>query len=128
MVLNHQSGDWSIAVGAVLTRHFARYCSQNMTHLEIYQPTLSRVWHVGALSSVGSNHTKHIRTLPTWYNLTLLEKDGSISLIPGFHDWYGFSCTFLNRKPGCSGSVTGKYFPLKHRFDRHFIPNISRHN
>ena len=50
-----KEADWSIALGEAL----AHVPSLGMHNVMVYQPTLSRVWHIGSKSAVGNHHNRY---------------------------------------------------------------------
>ena len=63
-------------------------------HVHIIQPTLSRVWHIGVLSQVGSQHESNAYkwpSSPSWELVnTLMQKPSDGVLLTGMHDVFGF--------------------------------------
>ncbi len=67
-------------------------------HIHVIQPTLSRVWHVGRTSQVGSVHESSYYqwpTVPVWdafmgMNSSLLGDPAEAVLLPGMRDTFGF--------------------------------------
>lgn len=105
-ILEHPDNDWSGAVAESLVQLYQRFkyrdpeCHElNGFHksqqVEVYQPTLSRVWHIGRVSTVGSSHK--VEDTPPWAGERLLDKMFKATLLQGRHDWFGFPCEYKHR-------------------------------
>jgi hypothetical protein len=131
-ILDHGSGDWSVAVASCLVR-FATTKGRGSCELrgftkhyqiQVFQPSLSRVWHIGVKSSVGSDHSKSVQSKPTWINQHLLHKGDNLTQIKGRYDWFGFPCGHNGRdQTKCQGQFASM-FPFRWRHSVNFTPTL----
>ena len=58
--------------------------------MELVQPTLSRVWHIGQRSSIGEDGDWEVAHNPPWQGRSL--SNFSWTMKPGLHDYHGVFC------------------------------------
>jgi hypothetical protein len=114
--------DWAESLALALcnqaiSRHYPRelISFHRCNHIHIIQPTLSRVWHIGVLSQVGSHHESNAYrwpTSPSWALVnTLMQKQSDGVLLTGMHDVLGFRTSEWKNELDSSSAK----FPLHHR-------------
>ena len=131
--LKNRHNDWAMAVAECLWQFpknlSVKQCELSgflkTSQIETYQPSLSRVWHIGRNSTVGSSHSTHVQARPPWSDQRLLGKENiteNITVAIGRHDWFGFPCNYMGRDPAiCVGQFSG-HFPFSKRHSVNFNP------
>ena len=131
--LKNRHNDWAVAVAECLWQFpknlSVKQCELSgflkTSQIETYQPSLSRVWHIGRNSTVGSSHSTHVQARPPWSDQRLLGKENiteNITVAIGRHDWFGFPCNYMGRDPAiCVGQFSG-HFPFSKRHSVNFNP------
>jgi len=98
VLLHSKNPDWALALGHVLSLH-RNASGAAHSEIEILQSTLSRVWHTGRKSAVGSRHKVHDR--PPWQDAILLgggsegqdrNHNPEPHVLPGRRNFFGFLC------------------------------------
>jgi hypothetical protein len=131
-IKNNRENDWSSAVAFELWNFGSTDIESNIPckrvsgfmknqEVEVFQPTQSRIWHIGEISTLGGIRT--VQESPPWEMNATVRSQNGMSLFKGRFDWFGFPCEYRGRPPDCCDGRYGKLFPSKERFSLHFIPN-----
>jgi hypothetical protein len=93
--------DWSDALALCLKLEYERTHNPQLEifgiheEVQVIQPTLSRVWHIGHESSIGTDGLREVSENPPWHAHSSLLQSGVFlnhTLKPGLHNYGGEMC------------------------------------